>query len=222
MVELAPLDRRREELRPNERSWTRYANNPLQAEIARSLVPELRRVLTEKLPEYMMPSAFVLLDALPLTANGKLNRRALPAPGQSRPELESDYVAPRTLTEELLAEIWSEVLKLKQIGVNDDFFQLGGHSLLATQVMSRVRQTLNLEVPLRALFELPTVSELAEKLRTISDKAEKRDVAPIIPVSRDRELPLSYAQQRLWFLAQLEPDSASYNIPPGAALQGRT
>ena len=220
VVELAPLDQRREELKPIEKSWTRYANNPLQAEIAHSLVPELRRLLAKKLPEHMMPSAFVLLDALPLTANGKLNRRALPAPGQARPELESDYVAPRTLTEELLAEIWSELLRLKLVGIHDNFFELGGHSLLATRVMSRVRQTLNLEVPLRALFEAPTVSGLAEKIRTILDKDEKREVAPIIPVSRERELPLSYAQQRLWFLAQLEPDNPSYNIPQALRFKG--
>ena len=220
VVELAPLDQRREELKPIEKSWTRYANNPLQAEIAHSLVPELRRLLAKKLPEHMMPSAFVLLDALPLTANGKLDRRALPAPGQARPELESDYVAPRTLTEELLAEIWSELLRLKLVGIHDNFFELGGHSLLATRVMSRVRQTLNLEVPLRALFEAPTVSGLAEKIRTILDKDEKREVAPIIPVSRERELPLSYAQQRLWFLAQLEPDNPSYNIPQALRFKG--
>ena len=161
VVELAPLDHRREELKFNEKSWNRYANNPLQAEIARNLVPELRRMLVEKLPEHMMPSAFVLLDALPLTANGKLNRRALPAPGVSRPDMEADYVAPRTPTEELLAEIWSEVLKLKQIGVNDDFFQLGGHSLLATQVISRVRERFRIELPLRYLFEFSTVAGLA-------------------------------------------------------------
>lgn len=160
-VELAPLNQRREDLRFNENSWNRYANNPLQAEIARNLVPELRRMLVEKLPEHMMPSAFVLLDALPLTANGKLNRRALPAPGALRPDMETDYVAPCTPTEELLAMIWSEVLKLKQIGVNDDFFQLGGHSLLATQVISRVRERFRIELPLRYLFEFPTVAGLA-------------------------------------------------------------
>ena len=185
VVELAPLDQRREELKPNEKSWTRYANNPLQAEIARRLVPELRRVLTEKLPEHMMPSAFVLLDALPLTANGKLNRRALPAPGQSRPELESDYVAPRTLTEELLAEIWSEVLKLKQIGVNDDFFQLGGHSLLATQVISRVRERFRIELPLRYLFEFSTVAELASAVDDF-DKTATANAPSIITRDPDR------------------------------------
>ncbi len=157
-VELLPLDQRQTQ---PQQSWSRHANNPLQAEIARSLVPQLRELLTEKLPDHMMPSAFVLLDALPLTANGKLNRGALPPPGQSRPELETSYVAPRTPAEETLAIIWAEVLKLKQIGVNDDFFQLGGHSLLATQVISRVRESFGLELPLRYLFDFPTVTALA-------------------------------------------------------------
>ena len=181
-VELAPLGQRREELKFNEKSWNRYANNPLQAEIARKLVPELRRMLVEKLPEHMMPSAFVLLDVLPLTANGKINRRALPAPGQSRPELEADYVAPQTPAEELLATIWGEVLKLKQIGVNDDFFQLGGHSLLATQVISRVRERFKIELPLRYLFEFPTVAGLAAGIVEFEKMAETR--APTVITKR--------------------------------------
>jgi amino acid adenylation domain-containing protein len=165
IVELLPLTQRRDELKSAEKSpgksGAHYANNPLQAEIARNLVPELRRLLAEKLPEHMMPSAFVLLDALPLTTNGKINRRALPPPGQSRPELETDYVAPRTPSEEMLAVTWAEVLKLKQVGVNDDFFLLGGHSLLATQIISRVRERFSIELPLRYLFEFPTVAKLA-------------------------------------------------------------
>jgi acyl carrier protein len=161
LVELAPLDQRREDQTLSEKSWGRFANNPLQTEIARNLVPALRQLLSEKLPEHMMPSAFVLLDAMPLTTNGKLNRRALPPPGQARPELETDYVAPRTPAEETLVNIWTDVLKLKQIGVNDNFFQLGGHSLLATQVISRVREQLQIELPLRFLFDFPTVAGLA-------------------------------------------------------------
>jgi amino acid adenylation domain-containing protein len=185
VVELAPPDQRREEPGPHEKLWARYANNPLQAEIARNLVPELRRLLTEKLPEHMMPSAFVLLDALPLTANGKINRRALPAPGQTRPELEADYVAPRTPTEELLAMIWSEVLKLKQIGVNDDFFELGGHSLLATQVISRVRERFRIELPLRYLFEFSTVAGLASAVDDF-DKTAAVHAPSVITRDSDR------------------------------------
>jgi surfactin family lipopeptide synthetase C len=122
-----------------------------------------------------MPSAFVLLDSLPLTSNGKLNRRALPMPGQARPELETTYVAPRNHTEERLATIWSEVLKLKQIGVNDDFFQLGGHSLLATQVISRIREQLRIDLPLRYLFEHPTLAKLGlalDQFASTSDDSE--------------------------------------------------
>ena len=193
VTELAPLDQRRAEVKPDEKSWTRYASNPLQAEIARNLVPELRRLLTEKLPEHMMPSAFVLLDALPLTANGKINRRALPVPGESRPELEADYVAPRTPAEELLAAIWGEVLKLNQIGVNDDFFQLGGHSLLATQVISRIREQFSVELPLRYLFEFPTVAGLATAVGEFEKKTETQ--APtVITRDPDREAPYLLAR----------------------------
>jgi amino acid adenylation domain-containing protein len=180
-VELAPLNQRREDLTFNEKSWSRYANNPLQAEIARNLVPELRRMLLEKLPEHMMPSTFALLDALPLTANGKVNRRALPAPGALRPDMETDYVAPCTPTEELLAMIWSEVLKLKQIGVNDDFFELGGHSLLATQVISRVRERFRIELPLRYLFEFSTIAGLALAV----DDFHKTETEALPVITRD-------------------------------------
>ena len=159
------------------------ANEGSQAEeFARTLIRELRILLAKKLPQHMIPSAFVLLDALPLTANGKLNCRALPAPGQAPPELESDYVAPRTPTEELLAEIWAEVLKLKQIGVNDDFFQLGGHSLLATQVISRVRERFRIDLPLHYLFEFSTVAGLAS---AVDDFARTATATALSKITRD-------------------------------------
>ena len=122
---------------------------------------ELRQVAKEKLPSYMIPSAFVMLDALPLTPNGKIDRQALPAPDHSRPDIEGAFVAPRTPIEEIVAGIWSQILKLETVGVHDNFFSLGGHSLLATQVAQRVRQTFNIELPLRLFFETPTVAELA-------------------------------------------------------------
>ena len=125
---------------------------------------ELRGFLGQKLPEYMIPSIFVLLDSLPLTPNGKVDRKALPAPDQSRPELESRFVAPRTPVEDILAQIWTEVLKLDKIGIHDDFFELGGHSLLATQVFSRVRYVFQMELPLRTLFDKRTVYELAKAI----------------------------------------------------------
>ena len=127
-------------------------------------ISELRKFLSEKLPEYMVPSRFVFLDALPLAPNGKVDRGALPIPGQNRPELENLFVEPRTPIEEALARIWTGVLQLEQIGVHDNFFDLGGHSLLATQVISRVRDTFQVELPLRTLFEKPTVADLAVQI----------------------------------------------------------
>ncbi|MBP5974299.1 amino acid adenylation domain-containing protein [Brasilonema sp. CT11] len=124
----------------------------------------LRNFLNQKLPDYMIPSAFVFLEEFPLTPNGKINRRALPAPDASQRNLEVDFVAPRTPTEQELAMIWTEVLKLKQIGIYDNFFELGGHSLLATQVVSRLREVFSLDFPLRYVFENPTIAELAQKV----------------------------------------------------------
>ena len=122
---------------------------------------ELREFVEQKLPSYMVPSTFVLLDALPLTPNGKVDRQALPAPDQARPKLDRAFVAPRTPVEEVLVGIWSEVLGFKQIGIHDNFFELGGHSLLGTRVMSRLRHAFQVELPLRCLFEAPTVAGLA-------------------------------------------------------------
>jgi acyl carrier protein len=125
------------------------------------LVPRLRGFVEERLPEYMVPSAFVVLDALPLTPNGKVDRDALPALGRERPDLMGEFVAPRSEMEQSLVDIWAEVLGIERIGVHDEFFLLGGHSLLATQVVSRIRDVFEVELPLRALFESPTVAELA-------------------------------------------------------------
>jgi acyl carrier protein len=131
---------------------------------------ELRSYLRHKLPEYMIPSVFVFLEALPLSPNGKVNRKALPASDTNRAELDQTFVAPRTPTEELLAGIWAEVLKVDKVGVYDNFFDLGGHSLLATQVVSRVRQTFHIEIALRSLFEHPTIGGLAEQIAETGPK----------------------------------------------------
>ena len=128
---------------------------------------KLHSYLKDKLPPYMMPSAFVSLDALPLTPHGKLDQRALPAPEQTRPELAESYQAPRNPVEESLARIWAEVLKLEKVGVNDNFFDLGGHSLKAVQVISRARNTFEVDLPLRRLFETPTIVGLAEGIETL-------------------------------------------------------
>ncbi len=124
-------------------------------------ISELRGLLKEKLPDYMIPSAFVMLNALPLTPAGKIDRKALPFPGSARPELDTSFVAPTTPVEEELAKIWAEVLSLDQVGIQDNFFDLGGHSLLATQVISRVINTFNVELPIKSLFESPTVADMA-------------------------------------------------------------
>jgi acyl carrier protein len=124
-------------------------------------IDELRTSLKSKLPDYMVPSVFVFLDGLPLDPNGKVNRRSLPAPDQARPDLKEPLVPPRTPAEKLIAEIWAEVLALKKIGIHDNFFDLGGHSLLGAQVISRVRDAFQVELPLRSLFESPTVAGLA-------------------------------------------------------------
>ncbi|MFC9249726.1 amino acid adenylation domain-containing protein, partial [Streptomyces sp. NPDC057136] len=179
-------------------------------------VGELRGFLGGRLPEYMVPSVFVELSELPLTANGKLNHAALPAPDSVLQD-QSGFVAPRTEVERILAEVWAQVLDAEQIGVEDNFFELGGHSLLATQVISRIREVFGVEVPLSALFDEPTVRELA----AVIEGAGTAVVAPpVVAVDRDHALPLSFGQQRLWFLDQLEPGSSEYNLSTSVRWDG--
>ena len=135
---------------------------------------ELRRFLRQRLPDYMVPSAFVLLDSLPLTPNGKIDHRALPAPDESCRNLEETYVAPGTPTEELLVEIWAEVLKLEKVGIHDNFFDWGGHSLLATQLVARICEALEIDLPLRTLFERSTVASLSEEIEVIRGASDPR------------------------------------------------
>lgn len=173
-------------------------------------ISELREFLKQKLPEYMTPAAFVALDALPLTENGKLDRRALPAPDAARPELEEAYAAPRNAREELLAEIWASVLNVDRVGIHDNFFELGGHSLLGTQLMSRVNEGFHVNLPLRVLFESPTVAGLTERIESALVSGEKSAIPPIKIVSREEPLPLSYAQENLWLYEQLAPGTPTY------------
>ncbi|HEY0365238.1 MAG TPA: amino acid adenylation domain-containing protein, partial [Pyrinomonadaceae bacterium] len=183
-------------------------------------VTELRTHVASALPHYMVPSAFVFIDEFPLTPNGKIDRRTLPEPDQLRPELGAAFVAPSTPTEEILASMWAEVLGLARVGVHDSFFELGGHSLLATQVTSRVRTVFNLELPLRNLFERPTIAELAQEIDAMTAVAGQDTAPAMAGVSRDEPLPLSFAQQRLWFLHQLEPNSAAYNMHTSLRIRG--
>ena len=145
--------------------WGEFGNNMISVHSGHKLVPELRRHLCERLPEHMVPTAFVFMGALPLSPNGKLHRQALPAPGHTRPELDVDFVAPRGALEQALADMWSELLGLEEVGVQDDFFDLGGHSLTATQLISRIRDAFDFEVPIQAIFDAPTIETLGERLR---------------------------------------------------------
>jgi amino acid adenylation domain-containing protein len=197
----------------------RFANDPLRGMFARRLVPLLRDYVKTQLPDYMTPSAFVLLEKLPLTPNGKINRRALPAPDAAR-RASSAYVAPRTPAEELVANIWMRVLGVEQLSVEDNFFELGGHSLIATQVVTRIRETFKIELPLRVLFDQPTVAGLTREIERAVKAGQQLLAMPIRPVSREVPLRLSLAQQRLWFLDQLTPNNPFYNMQLGLRLVG--
>jgi amino acid adenylation domain-containing protein len=190
--------------------------------VPRDLAPsitELRTFLGSQLPDYMVPSTFVQLAALPLTANGKVNRRALPDPGEIRPDLSTEYESPQTPTEKLLEKIWREVLQLEKVGVEDNFFELGGHSLLAIQVIARINQQFKIMLPLRTFFDGPTIKKLANKIDSITIR-EDSSIPTLQRTDRDQEIPLSFAQQRLWFLDQLEPGSSLYNINRALRLRG--
>jgi len=184
-------------------------------------VTELRAWVKERLPEYMTPVALVTLERFPLSPNGKVDRKHLPAPDYVRPELGRAYREARTPAEEVIAGIWAEVLKLDQVGTEDDFFELGGHSLLATQIVSRIRQAFRVELPLRAMFEAPTVAGLGERVENWQRRKQGLESPPMTRVARGQALPLSFAQQRLWFLDQLEPDNPLYNVPHIVRLRGR-
>jgi amino acid adenylation domain-containing protein len=173
---------------------------------------ELRQYLQSKVPEYMLPAQFMALPALPLTPNGKVDRRALPAPGEDMITTGDELFSPRTPMEEILLRCWQEIFKRQKIGVHDNFFALGGHSLLATQLVSRLRVLLQIDLPLRSIFEAPTIGQLATGIARLQQNGG-RPVPSIIPASREQVLPLSFAQQRLWFLDQMEPGSAAYNLP---------
>ena len=180
---------------------------------------ELRSFLKQKLPDYMVPSAFVTLESLPLTPNGKVDRRGLPAPDISAAS-ETTFVAPKTPIEELLAAIWSQVLGIEKIGIHDNFFELGGHSLKATQVISGIRETFGVELPLRQLFSQSTIAELAEAIDATIQTSGTVEADLIKPRKTDAVLTLSFAQERLWFLDKLEGESATYNIPSAWQLEG--
>ena len=166
------------------KAWSEYANNPLQARFARYLIPQLRNALAEQLPDYMMPSSFMMLDEWPLTPGGKIDLHALPAPDSARSQGQSAWIAPRTPVEQTLASIWSELLGLAHAGIHDNFFESGGHSLLATQLISRVREKFQVEVTLRQLFERPTIESFATVIEEAQHGSAELQTAAIVPLAR--------------------------------------
>ncbi|HEX6097860.1 MAG TPA: amino acid adenylation domain-containing protein, partial [Thermoanaerobaculia bacterium] len=180
-------------------------------------VNELRAHVQARVPHYMVPAAFVILDAMPLTPNGKVDRKALPRP-EGQAYASKAYEPPQGRVEEELAAVWQELLHVERVGRSDDFFELGGHSLLATRLISKVRSRLSVDLPLKALFEAGTVAKLAASIA----RAESNGIPPILPADRTQydRLPLSFAQERLWFLNQLTPGTASYNLPRPVTIRG--
>ncbi|MBT9107996.1 amino acid adenylation domain-containing protein [Pseudomonas aeruginosa] len=178
-----------------------------------ALRERIRTALRASLPDYMVPSHLLFLERMPLSPNGKLDRRALPKPDAGL--MQRHHMAPASALEKDVAAIWGELLGVERVGLTDNFFELGGHSLLATRLVSRIRQDLGIEVSLKSLFEQPVLQGFVESL------GEKpAEVPPITPVTREQPLPLSYAQERQWFLWQLEPESAAYHIPAALRLRG--
>jgi amino acid adenylation domain-containing protein len=197
-----------------------------RTELPAPTVSELRGFLKNQLPDFMIPSSFVMLEAMPLTHGGKIDRRALPEPDNVRPTLATAYLSSRNEIEQELIAIWQDALDVRPVGVNDGFFDLGGDSLSASRVLSQVIKHFQLEIPLQLLFQSPTIAELAaviaQRRSAMSGNAKQDhlDSSPLVPVSRERLLPLSYSQQRLWFLDQLHPGSFTYNLASAYRLKG--
>ncbi|WP_193199909.1 non-ribosomal peptide synthetase/type I polyketide synthase [Nostoc sp. MG11] len=179
----------------------------------------MRDFLLELLPDYMVPSAFVVLDTLPLTPNGKVDRRNLPAPDPDQRNSQVDFVAPNTSTEEMLANIWADILEVQKIGIDDNFFELGGNSLLATQIVSRIRAAFAVELQLSDVFAAPTIAQLAAKIVNVF--SDSCGILPqILPRAIAGDAPLSFAQGRLWFLNNFDPGNPAYNIVISYRIQG--
>jgi len=183
-------------------------------------VKDVREHLARTLPDYMVPSAYMAIDELPLTASGKVDRKALPAPNGER-QVETEYVAPRTELEQRIAQIWREVLRVEKIGAHDNFFALGGHSLLAAQVLSRLRQALEVQLSLREFFAAPTVASLSERAEALRASPNITAGGPLLEASEDSgPTVLSFSQRRLWILDQLEPGGKAYVISAALELRG--
>jgi amino acid adenylation domain-containing protein len=188
----------------------------------RPTTDDLTAFLQERLPAYMVPSSLLALDSFPVSPNGKVDRRALREFGEKFKHQQSRVCpAPRNAIEELLVGIWADVLGVDQPSIHDDFFQSGGHSLIAGRLISRIRETFQIELPLRAIFESPTIAAVGQRITIQRANHLQSQTPPISALRREGPFPLSYAQQRLWFLDQLEPGSATYNIAMAVRLEGR-
>jgi amino acid adenylation domain-containing protein/non-ribosomal peptide synthase protein (TIGR01720 family) len=203
--------------RKDDRGDTRLVAYVVGLGGAEMSVAQLRRHAQERLPPYMVPASFVVLDEMPLGPSGKVDRRALPDPEGVGIERERPFVAPRTAVEREVAGIWKEILRADDVGVHDSFFELGGHSLLVTQLVSRLLKTFGVEVPLRAVFQAPTVAELAARVEA---SRRERSRPPLVRLAEGAERTQSFAQQRLWFIDQLQPGSSAYNISTAVFLDG--
>jgi len=185
----------------HQKPWEQYANNPLQDRLTRNLVPKLRTYLEGQLPDYMVPSSFVILEKMPLTPSGKIDRKKLPAPENARMSVDNEYAPPRNQVEETLTDIWSEILGVNNPGIYDGFFELGGHSLLAIQVISKIRKLFDIELSLRDLFDNPKIAELAEKITATKPQQKTSISLPTIvakPEERYEPFPLTEIQQAYW------------------------
>lgn len=176
--------------------------------------------LRHKLPSYMLPSRFLFLEKLPVTTNGKVDRRALSELSIAKAAKEEGFIPAQTPVEKILAAIWSDILGVEQVGLQDNFFELGGHSLLATQIITRIRDAFQIDISLSRLFEAPTLANLATAVQQAQMRGEAFSLPPIVPILHDKPLPLSFAQQRLWFLDRLQSNTATYSIPAAILLTG--
>jgi amino acid adenylation domain-containing protein len=173
----------------------------------------LRHYLQTQLPQPLVPQAFVFMDTFPLTSNGKVDRRSLPDPQGNRPDLAVNYVAPRTPTEELLADIWAQVLKIDRVGIYDNFFDLGGDSLLIMRVIAQVRKTLQVDLSPNSFFTFPTIATQAEQCAANQQEERSTPGISLLPTARPAAVPLSFGQEGLWFINQVAPDMIAYNVP---------
>ncbi|MDJ0508497.1 MAG: amino acid adenylation domain-containing protein, partial [Crocosphaera sp.] len=193
---------------------------PNSSQISSSeMLPKIREYLKQQLPNYMIPSALIVLETFPLTPNGKIDYRAFPKPDFST--LKRDYISPSTPEEKILANLWSQVLKIEKIGINDNFFELGGHSLLATQLISLVRDTFEVEIAISVLFECSTIAQLSKHLKRLDKEKNTLPLPSIKPQEKEGNIPLSFSQKGIWFLEQLNPNNSAYNLSFAFQIEGK-